>query len=125
MQIRQALDSLHHLLFGDQALPLLFLPEPFLPPLPLAFSFSRSSIGAIPRRSLSSISHSASSIPRLPIHISRSTSSIPRLPTHTSQTKIPKAPVKVKTKVLGPSKPLKRLCLLIPELRNQKRLCIC
>ena len=124
-QIRQTLNSLHYLLFGNQALLLLLLPESFLPPLPLAFSFSRSSFGAIPRRPLSSIPRSASSIPRLPIHTSRSTSSIPRLSTYTSQTKIPKAPVKVKTKMSSPNKPLKRLNSPIPKLRNQKRLCIC
>ena len=92
-QICQTLDSLYHLLFGNQAPPPLFSP---VPPLPLAFSSSRSSSGAIPHCLLSKIPDFTSSIPRLPIYTSCPTSSIPRLLIHVSQTKILKAPINVK-----------------------------
>ena len=114
-QIYQILDSFHHLLFDNQALFSLFLP---ILPLLLALSSSRSSLGAILRQLLSKIPCSASSIPRLPIHISCFIFSIPRLTIHIFQTKIPKAPINVKTKILSPNKYFKRLYLPILELKD-------
>lgn len=46
-QICQILDSLHYLLFGNQAFSHRFLLELFLPSLPLVFLSSRSSSGAV------------------------------------------------------------------------------